>query len=585
MKVNFVKSFFALFLAILMGVGQVSVLAESDKSTISANEEALPVYVFQKAGNDNESFVILFLGDGYTEEEQDKFLSDISVRTKLLFQKEPFRSYADKINVYAVSTVSNETGVSSGSYLRDTYYQIIHYDSATYIRTDVGVTRAKNIRSAMESRYLDKGATVDTIHILSNSDDYFGSSQSTLFSFSSRNAMYAGGETTVHELSHSIGKLKDEYGAVRDGSNATTVNDLNEVPWKQLLGFRGVGFTTNGNSITSFIPSLSCIMKSLDNREFCEVCKLELARRLNSTMYTTKPSDYYMAEPDVTIEHSDTSAIGEAYDKCRINDSNIAAANGHTLELRTIIQNLTDYERHFKMSFQITDSKGNVKFSKEENFTVAPLLNEFNPEAARESLSVKIENVSGLSYGDKIWGTVLDLESQTVAATFYPSERPMCTVTINHKIMSTNGSVTTMPNTYATTVYVPNNSEYLPKIVEELNGYRYVGNSLEGQSVIALKDTLEIDFYYRKDSGKQETKTEILKDKKTFAIMPNNITGGSTVVLALYNNGILVDVQSFLYNGEELYHQTKQNYNDAKVMVWKDFYTIEPICELETVVK
>lgn len=68
---------------------------------ISANGDTLPVYAFHKSGNDNENFNILFLGDGYTNDQQEMFLTDISKRVTAIFSTEPYKSMSDKINIYA----------------------------------------------------------------------------------------------------------------------------------------------------------------------------------------------------------------------------------------------------------------------------------------------------------------------------------------------------------------------------------------------------------------------------------------------------------------------------------------------------
>lgn len=78
----------------------------ADGGSICVGEERLPVYTLQKSGNDNENFVILLLGDGYTEPEQETFLESMAHRGKTLLATEPFCSYSDKINIYIVPSVS-----------------------------------------------------------------------------------------------------------------------------------------------------------------------------------------------------------------------------------------------------------------------------------------------------------------------------------------------------------------------------------------------------------------------------------------------------------------------------------------------
>ena len=137
---------------------------------------------------------------------------------------------------------------------------------------------------------MDKNATVGTIHILSNIVSYFVGSENALFSCASINSKYYGGSASMHELAHSIGRIKDEYEDVSDSVNTSETGNLETIQWKKLLGFGGVGITLNGyHAEKYYIPTPYCNMLTLENSNFCEVCKLHIARRLNSTMFTQKP--------------------------------------------------------------------------------------------------------------------------------------------------------------------------------------------------------------------------------------------------------------------------------------------------------
>ncbi len=544
---------------------------------INIGGTSVPVHVIQKSGNDNENFVILFLGDGYTKSEQDMFIKDITVLTGTLLAKEPFRSSSDKINIYAVPTVSAESGVSDAYSTKNTYYGITHYARRTFFGQG-GEEKAREIKTAIENTYLDKGACVGTIHVLSNSDDYFGSSSSALFSYASKPELYKGGEASIHEIAHSIGKLKDEYGEVPDSENTSTGGKTEDVAWKQFLGFSGVGITLNGNHGSSYIPTLSCIMKSIDNYNFCEVCKSELVRRMNSSMYTQVSKDYYIAVPDVTIEHNNKYPIGNEYEKYRINERNIINANGQNLELRTVVQNLKNKEQHLILSLKITDKNGAVKLFKEQAFTIPPLSNEYNFDPARKSLSVVIEDVDGLCYGDKIFGTVTDADTQSVVASIKSN---MTKININHKIKDENGNVSAIPKTSQTTVYVPTEYGYCPKTPKQLNGYVYVGNSLKNQKINLTGKNVDVDFYYRKENGIKETKTYI--SGKTFTVKPRNIPGNTRIILALYDGSVLNEIKSFVYNGDDITYTTNINFTHATVMAWENLNGISPVCNAEKV--
>lgn len=130
-------------------------------------------------------------------------------------------------------------------------------------------------------------------------------------------------------------------------------------------------------------------------KDFCEVCKMELARKLNNKDYVSNPAPYYIAEPEITIPHSSTGTWIYDSDNYSISENNITKANGKDLEFRTVIQNIANQELKLKVSFRITDTNGTEKYNVEQAYTVPALSNWYNPEDARESLSAVIPNVSG----------------------------------------------------------------------------------------------------------------------------------------------------------------------------------------------
>lgn len=79
------------------------------------------------------------------------------------------------------------------------------------------------------------------------------------------------------------------------------------------------------------------------------------------------------------------------------------------------------------------------------------------------------------------------------------------------------------------------------------------------------------------------TKTTVSEDGKTFDVKPVNVAVGSTVVLALYDNGNFVGMKSGKYNGTDIQFTTDNAYTNAKVMVWKSLENMKPVCEAEVV--
>mgnify|MGYP001140918132 CR=1 FL=1 len=69
-------------------------LVQSQGTTVSKNETTqkttFPVHVIHKAGDDKENFVIVIMGDGYTLEEQDKFLQDAAEKARGMLTWSPY---------------------------------------------------------------------------------------------------------------------------------------------------------------------------------------------------------------------------------------------------------------------------------------------------------------------------------------------------------------------------------------------------------------------------------------------------------------------------------------------------------------
>ena len=62
-------------------------------------------------GPSQDKLDIVLLGDGYTAKEMDKFISDAKRLTNALLSAEPFKTRKTDINVWAVQTPSQESGL------------------------------------------------------------------------------------------------------------------------------------------------------------------------------------------------------------------------------------------------------------------------------------------------------------------------------------------------------------------------------------------------------------------------------------------------------------------------------------------
>ena len=488
-----------MMLLLLLLLPQTAMAKNTEKS-----KTTFPVQVIHKTGDDKENFVIVIMGDGYTAGQQDQFLEDATQKARGMLTWSPYREYSDRINIYAVQAVSNEPGIGVyGGKSPDTYFHVKVYGKAAGF-TNGGDERAKALRTELEENYLDEGANVGTIHILCNDTGSYGASVNPLFSFSTNSEDNSDGMVMAHETAHSIGGLGDEYERYTNKPNMSDTTDPEKIKWSKMLGFRGIGITNAGTD-TAFAPSRECMMRWL-GQPFCEVCKMELARKLNNTDYVSKQAALYISAPEVSIPHNETATLDRDSEKYRITESNVTKANDHDLEFRTVVQNMVNKEQHLKMSFRIIGADGiTVKYSEEQEFTIPAFTNSYNPDAARESLSIVLHDVYGLTKGDRLDGKIVDMDTQEVLATDKTANQAWSTVNIHYQLKSEDGTKQNIPNTETSIVYVPQNSTYTLRN-PELAGYTCIGNSLDQDKVKITESSMDITYYYQEKNDSMEDK-------------------------------------------------------------------------------
>lgn len=482
-----------MMLLLLLLLPQTAMAKNTEKS-----KTTFPVQVIHKNGDDKENFVIVIMGDGYTAGQQDQFLEDATQKARGMLTWSPYREYSDRINIYAVQAVSNESGIGVyGGKSPDTYFHVKVYGKAAGF-TNGGDERAKALRTELEENYLDEGANVGTIHILCNDTGSYGASVNPLFSFSTNSEDNSDGMVMAHETAHSIGGLGDEYERYTNKPNMSDTTDPEKIKWSKMLGFRGIGITNAGTD-TAFAPSRECMMRWL-GQPFCEVCKMELARKLNNTDYVSKPAALYISDPEVSIPHNKTATLDRDSEKYRITESNITKANDHDLEFRTVVQNMVNKEQHLKMSFRIIGADGiTVKYSAEKEFTIQALTNFYDPDAARESLSVVLNDVYGLANGDRLDGKIVNMDTQEVLATDKTADQAWSTVNIHYRLKMEDGTETDLPATKTSIVHAPRNSTYTLRN-PELSGYACVGNSVDQDKIMITEDSMDIVYYYQENN-------------------------------------------------------------------------------------
>ena len=371
----------------------------------------IPVYTIQKTRSDTENMVILICGEGYTKGQQQKFINDVKKVWEGAIQYEPYRSYADRFNVYALCTAS-ESSFNNGD---STFFDVV-IDKKSGPMISVNKSSWKNhiFERCIGPAFLEQ---IHDAHIPNKTDpdtfiwdddkmyppfyyvheyiNQFAVLVNTTQDFGGSHRNYKRGihylitpadssraqKTFTHELGHGLLELGDEY--MTTAAESTDYTSLNvaythnpeHVKWKKMLGFRKTFTCNTYPSYTAYNSSWECLMRDT-NYQFCEVCKLQGSKRMSQLI---DGKSLYVAVPEVkkyTGQYSDLSAFTDTTyngyanfasyrdtvllsgaDKNKFN-KNLA---GEKIELRTIVQNLSDsINRHITIKLWIRRADGSV---------------------------------------------------------------------------------------------------------------------------------------------------------------------------------------------------------------------------------
>lgn len=183
--------------------------AEAARVAEAGDARVVPIQV---TGDPAKRFNFVILGDGYTAAEMPKFRADVDRHLSTLWAFEPWKSYRDYVNVYAVEIVSAGSGVGCDPDL-----------SSPHRNTPLGmgfwggcdprsIQRLLTVDSTALGRYANlvpgTGDGNRQLLALGNSTTYGGAG--------GREATASGGNAMSslimpHEIGHSLGRLDDEY--------------------------------------------------------------------------------------------------------------------------------------------------------------------------------------------------------------------------------------------------------------------------------------------------------------------------------------------------------------------------------------
>ena len=372
----------------------------------------IPVYTIQKTRSDTENMVVVICGEGYTKSQQGKFINDVKRLWQDAMKYEPYRSYADRFNVYALCTASESSFDNGGS----TFFDVIvdKYNSPV-ISNNLHRSQWKNhifercigpefiekihdahIKKKCDPNTIPSGSEYEPYYyvhdyiaqfamVVNTKSDFGGAYNNREYGFHyfiSPSDSYRASKTFAHEFGHGLLGLGDEYsgGYLLDDKelkslNLSSVEDPEKIKWRQLLGFRNTYTCRNAYGSKMLVSSYECIMRDT-NYQFCEVCRLQGFKRMSQLV---KDVDLYVAPPEVkeyTGAYSNPSDFTDletssyynytynrngrllsGNSKSRFNTD----MNGKKIELRTVIQNISDKNaRQLKFKMWIKHSDGSV---------------------------------------------------------------------------------------------------------------------------------------------------------------------------------------------------------------------------------
>ena len=243
-------------------------------------------------GRPHDCVDLVFVAEGYTLEEFDKFKTDSQRFTDYLFTLEPFASTKEKFNIHGVFRASAQSGVDipAESVYKNTVMDV-SYDT-------FGSARYATVFDNKTMRDIASKVPYDHVIVLANTPEYGGGGFYNSYTlFTSDNPRSA--EIFTHELGHGLAGLADEYiaesyfnvyytrGVEPLEPNITAYLDPDDLKWSHLLTpdaplptpaeeehaetvglFEGAGYTQTG----MYRSGLHCVMGA-GGLPFCKACQ------------------------------------------------------------------------------------------------------------------------------------------------------------------------------------------------------------------------------------------------------------------------------------------------------------------------
>lgn len=243
---------------------------------------------------------LVFIPEGYTQAELEKFYQDAQRITNFFFTQAPFDRYKTDFNVYAIGAPSTESGTDIPT--RGVY-------RSTLLNSSFSTFDVSRYLTTFDSKTISNiaaNAPCDAIFVLVNSAEYGGGGFFNWYCMGTSDHPLSD-TVAIHEFGHSFGGLADEYYtsdvAYSDFYNlsvepwepniTTNVNFASKwlrsidkstpVPTPRVdkyahkIGmFEGGGYLEKG----IYSPVMDCRMKSNKAAAFCPICQKNIEKMI-----------------------------------------------------------------------------------------------------------------------------------------------------------------------------------------------------------------------------------------------------------------------------------------------------------------
>ena len=247
---------------------------------------------FMKNGSSVECIDLVYVAEGYTDDEMPQFYADVETAVEAMMSHEPFGKYRKRFNIYTLAIPSQQTDVSQPLQGKWHDTPAMSHFSTFYSDRYLMTERLFALHDALQA------VPYEHIIILANTPTYGGGGIYNMYMLTTaRNSQFQ--PVVVHEFGHSFAGLADEYfyddqyetyypaDTEPWEPNITTLVDFKS-KWASMLPHRsntkpgspglyeGGGYQSKGVWRHSF----DCRMRTNTCSEFCPVCKAAIEKTI-----------------------------------------------------------------------------------------------------------------------------------------------------------------------------------------------------------------------------------------------------------------------------------------------------------------